>query len=102
MLMTDMPKNVSEIIEQIVDICVKKADVDELILYGSRAKGTHMQRSDIDIAIKGRHIDIDMLHDALHAVDTLLKIELVDIENCKNELLKKEVEKDGIVLYSKA
>ena len=54
------------------------------------------------IALKGQDINIDELVDELDLIDTLLKIEIVDISDCKNDLLKSEVEKDGITLYRKA
>jgi len=93
--------NISDIIDQIVKICIETADIYEITLYGSRAKGTYMEKSDIDIALKGNNIDIEELLDEVYLIDTLLKIDLVDIENCKNNLLKQEVEKYGITLYSK-
>lgn len=96
-----MKPNIPSIIEQVVNICTETGSVHEVILYGSRAKGTYMERSDIDIAIKGNNIDIEDIRDKIYEIDTLLKIDLVDIENCKNDLLKKEVEKYGIILYSK-
>jgi len=96
-----LESNISHITQQIVEICIEKSEVSEIILYGSRAKGTHMEKSDIDIALKGDNIDIEELFDQVQQLDTLLKIDLLDLENCKNDLLKKEVEKYGITLYSK-
>lgn len=34
------------------------ADVDEVLLYGSRAKGSFKPGSDIDLALKGEHLDL--------------------------------------------
>ena len=96
-----LESNISHIIEQIVEVCTEKSEVSEIILYGSRAKGTHMEKSDIDIALKGDNINIEGLLDRVQQLDTLLKIDLLDLERCKNDLLKKEVEKYGITLYSK-
>jgi len=97
-----MDPKIANIIEQVIQICIKSAYIKEIFLYGSRAKGTHMKKSDIDIALKGSDIDIETLLDEIASINTLLKIDLVDIENCSNELLKKEVEKDGITIYSEA
>ncbi|MCL2610479.1 MAG: nucleotidyltransferase domain-containing protein [Defluviitaleaceae bacterium] len=88
-------------ISEITKICAKKENIKEVILYGSRAKGTHMEKSDIDIALKGENIDIEQLREEIDLIDTLLKIDLVDINNTKNDLLKKEVDKYGIILYRK-
>jgi len=94
-------ENCSDVINQIVEVCSSYSEVQEIILYGSRAKGTALERSDIDVAIVGNHIDIEELRDQVDSIDTLLKIDLVDIKNSKNELLKNEVNKYGIILYRK-
>ena len=92
---------IAKILKQIIAVCIKVGHVDEIILYGSRAKGTHMEKSDLDIALKGVNLDIEQLRDEVELIDTLLAIDLIDINNCKNERLLQEVEKDGITLYRK-
>jgi len=96
-----MDANIEKLLNDIIKICTNFADVDEIILYGSRAKGTHLPKSDIDIALKGYNLAIDELIEQIDEIETLLGIDLVDINNCKNDLLKKEVEKYGITLYRK-
>jgi predicted nucleotidyltransferase len=93
--------NVQSILGQIVGICSADANVMKVTLFGSRAKGNAMERSDIDIALIGDDIDMEKLRDEVFQIDTLLKIDLVDFNNCKNDLLKSEVLKDGITLFSK-
>ena len=88
-----MDVNIEKITRQIIKICTEMADIAKIILYIPKAKGTHMERSDIDIAIKGNDICTIELLDSLDIIDTLSKIDLVDIQNCKNELLKRGVEK---------
>lgn len=92
---------ISEILAEVVSICQSIPEINEIILFGSRAKGTHMPKSDIDIALKGSGIDIESVRDDVNEIDTLLKIDLIDLDTCKNALLIKEVEKDGISLYRK-
>jgi len=41
------------IIEQIVSVLQKYADVESAILYGSRAKGNFREGSDIDLTLTG-------------------------------------------------
>ncbi len=43
---------VEEIIQTIIKMC-NEFQAKEVILYGSRAKGTARERSDIDIAVSG-------------------------------------------------
>ena len=40
--------SVNEVIDEIVERC-KKYNVQKVVLYGSRAKGTALERSDIEI-----------------------------------------------------
>ena len=41
-----------EVIQEVVKLC-REFNADRIILYGSRAKGTATERSDIDIAVSG-------------------------------------------------
>ena len=43
---------VDEVISEVAELC-KRFHAKEVILYGSRAKGTARERSDIDIAVSG-------------------------------------------------
>ena len=53
--------------------------VNEVILYGSRAKGNYHEGSDIDLAIKGISIEFDLLQKIKNNIDNLLLPYLVDI-----------------------
>ena len=93
--------NIQNVLEQIINICKSDDNVLQILLFGSRAKGAAMERSDIDIALVGNNIDVEKLRDEVEQIDTLLKIDLVDLSSCKNELLKSEVSKDGVAIFSK-
>ena len=43
---------VDEVLKSVAALC-RKYHADEIILYGSRAKGTALERSDIDVAVSG-------------------------------------------------
>ena len=43
---------VEEVISRVAELC-RQYDAQKVILYGSRAKGTALERSDIDIAVSG-------------------------------------------------
>lgn len=85
--------SIDEILEQIVNIC-KYYKIQEAILFGSWAKGTVNERSDIDIAVRGVK-DIEKFREDIEDIPTLRSFDIVDIENCKNELLLKEIEQYG-------
>ena len=50
---------VEMVLEKVKELCIKH-QAAEVILFGSRAKGTALERSDIDIAVSGAD-DIDAL-----------------------------------------
>lgn len=83
----------NEIIECVTKIC-RQHGAESLILFGSRAKGTDTARSDFDFCVKG----VDDFYELLSAIDeipTLYKIDLVNEDTCKNELLLKDIYKYG-------
>lgn len=81
------------VLEDIKEIC-KKYKAKEVILFGSRAKGTALERSDIDIAVSGIE-DIEDLKDEIEEIPTLYKIDIVNIDTCKNNLLVEDIKEYG-------
>ena len=59
---------VEEIIQAIIKIC-NEFQAKEVVLYGSRAKGTARERSDIDIAVSGVN-DFDLLVEKIEDLPT--------------------------------
>ena len=74
----------------ITDILSQFAEVQESILFGSRAKGNFKPGSDIDLAVKGPV-----------SKDTLLPY-FVDVgiyEHITNEALREHIDRVGISIY---
>ena len=67
---------------------------EQIILFGSRAKGTALERSDIDIAVSGVE-DFDSLQDAVDGIQTLYTIDLLNMDTCGNELILEDIKKYG-------
>ena len=53
-------------------------DIEEVILYGSRAKGNHKPFSDVDISLVGANLTRSRLNQIAFAIDKLTNMELVD------------------------
>lgn len=81
------------ILSEVIDIC-KRNKVKEVILFGSRARQTAHERSDFDIAVSGVK-DIEELREQIEAIPTLYSFDLVDMEECQNQLLKEEIIRYG-------
>ena len=79
----------------------KKCNIQKVILFGSRARGTHRERSDIDIAVSGGDFD-EFYWMVNEEAWTLLMFDIVDLNKRISDELKKEIERDGITIYEKA
>ncbi len=76
----------------------KKAKV---YLYGSRARGTEYEVSDIDFAIKSKNlsaIQLSRLKEAFHESHIPYKIDLVDW-NKVGDGLKENIKEEGILVW---
>lgn len=71
-------------------------NLSEIILFGSRAKGLSTERSDIDIAVLDNNNNIKKFRESVELIKTLRNIDIVDLNNCSNNLLLEEIEKYGI------
>lgn len=76
----------------------RKYAVHRVILFGSRAKGTHTERSDIDIAVSGGDFDAFYWEIKEH-VHSLLTFDIMNLDSGASEELTQEIEKDGVVIY---
>lgn len=96
----DMKYNVPERVLRDIAVLSKEYNIQKVILFGSRARGTHTERSDIDIAISGGNTtEFSVAVD--ENVHTLLMFDVVDLDGHISEELQKEIERDGIVIYEK-
>lgn len=87
------------IIRDIAHIAVKNS-VNKVVLFGSRARGTNTEKSDIDIAVYGG--DFDSFYWGLNEnINSLLSFDIIDADGNISEKLKLEIERDGIVIYEK-
>lgn len=88
---------------EILQNVFKKFDkIEEVILFGSRALGTHKTASDIDLAIKG-NVDINTLSKLKYTLeeDTNLPyfFDVVIYDNLENLELKKHIDEFGKVIF---
>ena len=72
--------NLQSVYQQIVEIS-KKYQVKKVVLSGSRARGTNMPKSDIDLAIYGC-ADFGGLSDSLNEdLWSLLKLDIINMDD---------------------
>ena len=82
-----------EVIRETARIC-RNCGAKEVILYGSRAKGTARERSDIDVAVAGVN-NFDELREQVEELPTLYSVDLVNMDTCRNQLLLEDIRKYG-------
>jgi len=71
-----------------------------VVLFGSRARGDHTERSDIDLAVYGgRSSEFALAVD--EETTTLLKYDIVDLDASVQPELRASIEKEGILIYEK-
>lgn len=79
-------------------------EVDQAILYGSRAKGNFKNGSDIDIALKGDGLDLSVLALIASQIDDLplpYKVDLFIYNKIKNKELVDHIDRVGKKLFIK-
>ncbi|MCE5294241.1 MAG: nucleotidyltransferase domain-containing protein [Chlamydiales bacterium] len=78
------------------------AFVKKIILFGSRAKGTNDDRSDIDLAIDcplATAVEWNSVMQIIENADTLLKIDCVRLDKIQSERFKNEILEDQVILF---
>lgn len=88
-----------KLLQQIVQFA-KKCELSRVLLFGSRARGTNRERSDVDLAVTGKNVaDFQfMLEDE---ADSLLSFDVVDMGTIISQKLKQNIEREGVCLYAK-
>lgn len=85
------------VIKEICDIA-RKYNVQKVILFGSRARGDFKTKSDIDLAVQGGDF-IRFMLDVNEETSTLLKFDIVNLdEEIQNEL-RESIKKEGKIVY---
>ncbi len=76
----------------------RERNVAKVILFGSRARGTNGERSDVDIAAVGGDFGA-FYRDVQERIDSLLSFDVVNLSSSASDELKKEIERDGVTIY---
>ena len=91
-------RNMEHVYNQIREICAEERAA-RVMLFGSRARGTADEKRAIDLAVWGCP-DFPHLEDRLdNELWSLLRLDVVDMDESSSHELLEEVLKDGKVLY---
>lgn len=92
------------LIEQLKQIFAGHTEIEQVILFGSRAKGTHRTGSDIDLAIElNGHglLESGQLAEEIDQLNTPYLFDLVDFGQINNPALIQHIQDFGQPLYIK-
>lgn len=95
-----MKYNLPERVLSEISAFAQKHGIQKVILFGSRATGTHTERSDVDIAVRGGNFDA-FYWDIKENIHSLLSFDVVDLESGVSDALKMEIERSGVTIYGK-
>ena len=92
-----------EDINTILSILKKETDIEQAVIFGSRAKKIYKTGSDVDIALKG----INVNHETVNQISYILneetsmpyKFDIVDRSKISNPKLAEHIDEIGISIY---
>lgn len=93
-----------ETVQSIKEVLTRFPEVEKCILYGSRAKGTYRNGSDIDLTLEGPELNLTLLNKIDNELDDLLlpyKIDLSVHHKIESGDLKDHITRVGKVFYEK-
>lgn len=99
-----MPFGLSdEIVNRIKGAIADFPEVNEVVLIGSRAKGTQKEGSDIDLVLMGdiSHKTLLSIKSALNDLNSPYTFDVIIYSKIKKEALKEHIDRVGVRFYSK-
>lgn len=89
-------------LEIIINVIRQVNSINKAIIFGSRAKGTYKNGSDVDIALKGdiNFKTVSHLRFILNEETNLpYKFDVLNYDQINNDELRKHIDRVGIVFY---
>lgn len=85
------------------DICrvAERNQIRGLVLFGSRARGEELPRSDIDLAVYGCSDFSEFQYQMNEELPTLLSFDLINMDDDVSQKLRNEINRDGVLIYGK-
>ncbi len=88
-----------QVIDEIIELA-QKNKVEQVILFGSRARGDYKKCSDIDLAFRGGNSSSFIL-DVDEDTSTLLEFDIIDLDKPIQKELLESIQQEGIFIYEK-
>lgn len=92
-------------ISYIREVLIKFTEIEEGIIFGSRAMGNYKKGSDIDLALRGKNITNRILYEVSDYLNEVYPIpyffDILNYDDISNENLKKHIDEYGKIIYKR-
>lgn len=91
-------------LNKLYSVFAKFANIDKVVIYGSRAKGTHREGSDIDITLFGDNLDYNLINKLsveIYELNTPYLFDISIYSKLQSASLKEHIDRVGKVFYSR-
>ena len=93
------------VIKELQDVFRRHANIEKVLIFGSRSKGNYRAGSDIDLAVIGKDIDYNLLLSILCEIDDLdllYTVDLLEYQKKKGTPIGDHIDRVGQVFYAVA
>ena len=94
-----------KVIEELHSVFRRYANIEKVLIFGSRSKGNYRAGSDIDLAIVGKNIDYRQLLDIqcdIEDLGLLYSIDILDYQKKKGTPIGDHIDRVGQTFYEAA
>ena len=93
------------VIKELQDVFRRHANIEKVLIFGSRSKGNYRAGSDIDLAVIGKDVDYNQLLDIIceiEELDLLYSVDLLDYQKKKGTPIGDHIDRVGQIFYQAA
>lgn len=93
------------VIEELQEVFKRHANIEKVLIFGSRSKGNYRAGSDIDLAVIGKDLDYNQLLNIICEIEDLellYSVDLLDYQKKKGTPIGDHIDRVGQVFYQVA
>ena len=91
--------------DSIIAVLIKQPTVEKSFIFGSRAKGNFKKGSDVDLALKGKDLNFDVISQISYQLNEETKMpynfDVLNYHTLEEPDLINHIDRIGIEIYSK-
>ena len=91
--------------DSIIAVLIKQPTVEKSFIFGSRAKGNFKKGNDVDLALKGRYLNFDVISQISYQLNEETKMpynfDVLNYHTLEEPDLINHIDSIGIEIYSK-